>query len=113
MGEIEFSDIRFKNVFYRYPNSKDYALKDINVEIKYGEKNWYCREKMAVEKSTFINLLLGLYYPEQGEITVDGHDIKNVLKAYRQKLMCMFQDFLKLPMKLEENLYVGRKKKNR
>lgn len=110
LGEIEFSDIRFKNVFYRYPNSKDYALKDINVEIKYGEKIGIVG-KNGSGKSTFINLLLGLYYPEQGEITVDGHDIKNVLKAYRQKLMCMFQDFLKLPMKLEENLYVGRKRK--
>lgn len=110
LGKIEFSDIRFKNVFYRYPNSKDYALKDINVEIKYGEKIGIVG-KNGSGKSTFINLLLGLYFPEQGEITVDGHDIKNILKAYRQKLMCMFQDFLKLPMKLEENLYVGRKRK--
>lgn len=108
--KIKCNDIHFKNVFYKYPNSEDYVLKNIDVEIKHGEKIAIVGRNGS-GKSTFINLLLGLYFPDQGEITVDGHDIKNILNAYRQKVMCMFQDFLKLPMHLEENLYVGRERK--
>ncbi len=77
-GNKEFTgieeSIEFKNVFFRYSDDREWALKDINLEIKKGET-------IAIVggpgsgKSTFIKLLLRLYDPQQGEILINGTKI--------------------------------------
>lgn len=104
--DLKYNTICFENVFFKYPNSTKYILRDINVKIHHGEKIAIVGRNGS-GKSTFINLLLGLYFPEKGGITVDGYNIQHVLEAYRKNLMCMFQDFLKLPLSLQDNLYVN------
>lgn len=69
--------IEFKDVTYKYPNSKNQNLKKLNFKIKLGEKVAILG-KTGSGKSTVISLLCGLLDGYKGKIFVDGLDIKNI-----------------------------------
>lgn len=105
-GEYE---IEFRHVSFRYPDSERYALKDINLKFKVGEK-------MAVVgmngsgKSTFIKLLCRLYDPTEGEICLNGIDIKRYdYREYLRLFSVVFQDFKLFSFELGENVAVNEK----
>ena len=68
-------DIEFKNVSFRYTGSEDYALKDINLNLKVGERLAVVGQNGS-GKTTFIKLLCRLYDPTEGEIRLNGVDIR-------------------------------------
>lgn len=99
--------IVFDHVSFRYPGSEKYALKDINLEFKVGEK-------MAVVgmngsgKSTFIKLLCRLYDPTEGTITMNGIDIRRYdYQEYLSLFSVVFQDFKLFSFTLGENVAVS------
>ncbi len=69
--------IEFKNVTYKYPNSKNQNLKKLNFKIKLGEKVAIIG-KTGSGKSTVISLLCGLLDDYKGNIFVDSLDIKKI-----------------------------------
>ena len=69
--------IEFKDVTYKYPNSKNQNLKKLNFKIKLGEKVAILG-KTGSGKSTVISLLCGLLDDYKGKIFVDGLDIKKI-----------------------------------
>ena len=69
--------IEFKDVTYKYPNSKNQNLKKLNFKIKLGEKVAILG-KTGSGKSTVISLLCGLLDGYKGKIFVDGLDIKKI-----------------------------------
>lgn len=96
--------IVFDHVSFRYPGSEKYALKDICMEFKVGEK-------MAVVgmngsgKSTFIKLLCRLYDPTEGIITMNGIDIRRYdYQEYLSLFSVVFQDFKLFSFTLGENV---------
>lgn len=97
-------EIEFKNVSFKYQTSTDYVLKDINIKFKVGSK-------LAIVgmngsgKTTFIKLLCRLYDPTEGEILLNGINIKkyNYLD-YLMIFSVVFQDFKLLALKLGENV---------
>ena len=103
--DMDYS-IVFENVSFRYPGSETYALKDINLEFKAGEK-------LAVVgmngsgKSTFIKLLCRLYDPTEGRILMNGIDIRRYqYEEYLQLFSVVFQDFKLFSCSLGENVAV-------
>lgn len=68
--------IEFKNVSFRYPNSEQYALQNVNAVLHTGEKIGIVGENGA-GKTTFVNLLLRLYDVQEGEILLNGINIKD------------------------------------
>lgn len=85
--------IQFHNVSFRYDENSEYVLKDINLKINSSEKIAFVGHNGA-GKSTLIKLLLRLYDPSAGSITLNGIDIKNLdLSEYRKLFVTMFQDF--------------------
>jgi ABC-type multidrug transport system fused ATPase/permease subunit len=75
--------INMSNIYYRYPTGKDVALKNININIKYGEMTALVGPSGS-GKSTLIDLLPRLRGPLKGIIKIDGVDIKEyTLKALR------------------------------
>lgn len=99
--------IAFQHVSFRYPGSETYALKDINMEFRIGEK-------MAVVgmngsgKSTFIKLLCRLYDPTEGVITLNGIDIRRYnYQEYMELFSVVFQDFKLFSFTLGENVAVS------
>jgi len=71
--EDEIRHIEFKNVKLKYDDS--YALDNINIEIKQGQKIALVGDSGG-GKSTFINMLLRFYDPNEGEILINGTNIK-------------------------------------
>ena len=101
-------DINFKNVYYRYPNTNRDIIKDLNIEIKHGEKIALVGDNGS-GKSTFIYLLLGMFFPQRGTIFIGQKNIKDILEIYRKNITCVFQNFIKYQMTLKENIQMENK----
>lgn len=100
-------EIEFRNVSFKYPGSDNYSLKNVNMKFKVGER-------LAVVgmngsgKTTFIKLLCRLYDPTEGEILLNGIDIRKYdYREYMDIFSVVFQDFNLLSMKLSENIASG------
>lgn len=79
-------DIEFRNVSYTYPNTGIQALKNVSFKLKAGE-SLAIMGKTGSGKSTIALLLCRLIDPDEGEILIDGKNLKqHNLKRYRSKL---------------------------
>ena len=97
-------DIELKNVWFRYPEQKEYALKNISIKINAREK-WSIVGENGSGKSTFIKLLARLYDVEQGEILVNGVNIKEYdYEKYVSRFSVVFQDSQLFSMSVYENI---------
>ena len=97
-------EIEFRNVSFTYPGTESKALDNLSFAIHPGEK-------LAVVgvngsgKTTMIKLLCGLYEPDQGEILVNGRDIRELdQEACRKLFGVVFQDFQLFSFGLGQNL---------
>lgn len=108
---LENYSISFENVTYKYPASLNYALKNISVKIRDGEKIAIVGENGS-GKSTFINILLGLYTVSDGKIRIGNVDINEISKESMKKIVCVFQNYIKYQTSIEENITLGEKKIN-
>lgn len=98
------SVIEFKNVWFKYPGSDIYALKNVNLTIKEREK--LCIVGMnGSGKSTLIKLLMRLYFPTEGEILLNGININCYdYSAYQRLFAPVFQDFANYHLTIGENI---------
>lgn len=93
IGDKNKFSLEFKNVFFKYPNTEQYVLKNINISLR-------SQEKIAIVgyngagKSTLFKLLLRFYDVSEGEIKMDGNNIDHYnLDSYRRCFGTVFQDF--------------------
>ena len=99
--------IELKNVSFMYPETKRYVLKNINLKICEGETLVLVGLNGA-GKTTLIKLLTRLYDPTEGEILLDGKNIKNYNVDELYKMFgIIFQDFGKYAVSVEENISYG------
>ena len=96
--------VEFRNVSFKYPGSENYALRNVNMKFEIGKR-------LAVVgmngsgKTTFIKLLCRLYDPTEGEILLNGIDIRKYnYREYMDIFSVVFQDFKLLSLKLGENV---------
>ena len=100
--------IRFHGVGFRYPGSDRPVITDLNMTLSPGDRVALVGENGS-GKSTIVRLLLGLYRPTQGRITVDGVDLVELdPAAWRLMATAVFQDFMRYPLTVYENIGVGR-----
>lgn len=99
-------DICFSHINFRYPNQKADALKDVSVTIKDGEKIAIVGENGS-GKTTFVNLLCGLYEPQKGKISIGGKNITGRLEVVRTLISVIFQDFGKYEETIRRNITVS------
>lgn len=101
--EIEFRDVSFK-----YANTETYALRHVNQKIKLGTKNAVVG-KNGAGKTTFIKLLCRLYEPTEGQILLNGVDIRYYdYKDYAALFSVVFQDFNLFSFPVGENIAAGK-----
>tara|TARA_Y100000590_G_scaffold381017_1_gene449808 strand:- start:8061 stop:9809 length:1749 start_codon:yes stop_codon:yes gene_type:complete len=92
--KINKSNIEFKNVRFAYPNTKQAAIKNINISINGGSTAALVGHSGA-GKSTIINLLPRFYDPNGGEIYIDNQNTKNVkLSSLRKNISLVSQDII-------------------
>lgn len=98
----EFKSLTFKNVSFKYPNSKDFILKDINFTINKGD-NVAIVGINGAGKTTIIKLILRLYDVSEGKILINDVDIKEIsLKSLYSLFGVYFQDLTKYSLTLKE-----------
>ncbi|MBQ5333256.1 MAG: ABC transporter ATP-binding protein [Oscillospiraceae bacterium] len=96
--------IEFSHVSFKYPRSDNYVLRDVNITIRSGEHLSVVGLNGA-GKTTFIKLLCRLYDVTEGEILVDGVNIKEYSEEeYRRLFAVVFQDFQLFAFSLRENI---------
>lgn len=99
--------IEFRNVSFRYPGREAWALHDVNLTITPGEKIALVGANGA-GKTTLIKLLTRLYDPTEGQILLDGVDLRDYdLNELRAKIGVIFQDFVRYQATVRENIGYG------
>ena len=109
---VEFNekiqDIKFENVNYKYDDSNEYVLKNINLDVKAGEIVAFVG-KSGSGKTTLVNLLARFFNTDEGSITVNGINIKNIhLDTYRDKFAIVPQETFLFGGTIKENISFGK-----
>ncbi|MCL2212290.1 MAG: ABC transporter ATP-binding protein/permease [Oscillospiraceae bacterium] len=102
----EKADVVFRDVDFCYPNSEKKALDGFNVTIRQGEKIAVVGANGS-GKSTFINLLCGLYEPTSGSAEMNGVEISANTAQVRQSVSVVFQNFCKYEDTLRNNINIS------
>lgn len=103
---LEYPEIRFENVSFAYPGTDRDVLKHIHVTIRPGEKIAIVGENGS-GKSTFVNLLCGMFEPGQGEVYVGGKPIGAHLSQVRDSISVVFQNFGRYETSVRDNITVS------
>jgi ATP-binding cassette subfamily B protein len=100
--------IKFDNVTFRYPTRGDKnALQNVNLEILPGQTVALVGRSGA-GKTTFANMLLRLYQPNEGRIFIDGHDLRQVsISSLRSQVGVVPQDVFLFSGTIRENIAFG------
>lgn len=99
--------IEFSHVSFRYPRSERYVLRDVNLTIRSGEHLSVVGMNGA-GKTTFVKLLCRLYDVTEGEIRIDGVNIREYSEEeYRKLFAVVFQDFKLFAFSLRDNITLG------
>ena len=103
-------DVKFKRVSFKYAESKDNVLQNLNFEIKKGQKIALVGYSGA-GKTTLLNLLPRFYDPSNGEIQLGGINIKQLsLKFLREHFSLVSQDIVLFDETIKFNIAYGHKK---
>ncbi|MDY5305421.1 ABC transporter ATP-binding protein [Fusobacterium gastrosuis] len=101
--------IDFKNLNFKYSDSENYVLKNINLNVKAGEIVAFVG-KSGSGKTTLVNLLARFFNTSEGEILVNNINIKNIpLEKYREKFAVVPQETFLFSGTIRDNISFGRK----
>jgi ATP-binding cassette subfamily B protein len=99
--------IEFRHVTFRYPGTERLVLEDVSFTIRPGEAVALVGENGA-GKTTLVKLLARLYDPTEGQILVDGVDLREYdLDQWRRQIGVIFQDYSRYHLTARENVGVG------
>ena len=99
--------IEFLNVSFKYPSSQKYVLKNVNLVFKHSE-NTLIIGKNGAGKTTLIKLLTRLYDATEGQILINGIDIKEYeIESLRKNIGIIFQEFIRYAFTVKENIGCG------
>ncbi len=100
--------IEFKNVSFKYPDTEKYILKDFNLKIDKAETVAIVGENGA-GKSTLVKLILRFYDVTEGQVLINGIDIKTIdIETWRKECSVLLQDFTTFDvLTVKENIGIG------
>lgn len=97
-------EVEFKDVSFKYPDSDLWALRHVNLKFKIGNRLAIVGENGS-GKTTFIKLLCRLYDPQEGQILLNGIDIRKYnYRDYMDIFSIVFQDFQLICQSLGANI---------
>ncbi len=98
----------FRNVSFAYPGSSRLILKNLDFTLHTGERVALIGEN-GQGKTTIVKLITRLYDPTEGQILLDGIDLREYsLEDLYREIGVIFQDFMRYEMTARENVAVGR-----
>jgi ATP-binding cassette subfamily B protein len=100
--------VEFRNVSFSYPGNSRLILDHINFQLHPGERLALIGEN-GQGKTTIVKLITRLYDPTEGQILLDGIDLRDYdLEDLHREMGVIFQDFMRYEMTAAENIAVGR-----
>ncbi len=100
--------IRFCGVWFKYNETDNHALQEIDLEVKKGEVVALVGHSGA-GKTTLVGLLPRFYDPQKGKITVDNVDLKNfTLKSLRRSISIVSQEMILFNSTIRDNIAYGK-----
>ncbi len=101
-------NISFRSVSFKYPNTEQYVLKDIDLEVSKGEIVALVGYSGA-GKTTLVDLVSGFYEPTEGKILIDGVDIREIdLRTLRAAIGLVSQEVILFDDTVKANILMGR-----
>ena len=98
----------FRDVSFAYPGTTRRVLKNFNFTLRPGERIALIGEN-GQGKTTVVKLITRLYDPTEGQILLDGVDLREYnLEDLHQEIGVIFQDFMRYEMTARENIAIGR-----
>jgi ATP-binding cassette, subfamily B, bacterial len=98
----------FRNVSFTYPGTERTVLKNFSLTLSPGERIALIGEN-GQGKTTVVKLITRLYDPTEGQILLDGVDLREYsLEDLHRHIGVIFQDFMRFEMTARENIAVGR-----
>jgi ATP-binding cassette, subfamily B, bacterial len=102
------NDITFDRVTFQYEGSETPVLDNLNLKLNVG-KSIAIVGPSGSGKSTLLNLILRLYQPDEGRLTIDGVDVRRVtLESLRRSMAVVFQENMLFNMSIRENIRLGK-----
>jgi ATP-binding cassette subfamily B protein len=102
------NDITFDRVTFQYEGSQTPVLDNFSLKLKVG-KSIAIVGPSGSGKSTLLNLILRLYVPDEGRVTIDGVDIRKVTReSLRRSMAVVFQENMLFNMSIRENIRLGK-----
>ncbi|MFL7795607.1 ABC transporter ATP-binding protein/permease [Clostridium chauvoei] len=99
--------LEFKNVYFKYPGTENYILKNLSFTIK-GGKHYSVVGINGAGKTTLTKLITGLYSNFEGDILINGVSIRNYSQAELKALTSVvYKDFAKYNISLRDNIALG------
>lgn len=102
----EFDSLKLEQVSYAYPNSEKPAVKGISLELEKGESVAFVGST-GCGKSTLVNIILGLLQPQEGQVLVNGMDIRKDPQGWRECLGYIPQSIFLLDDTIRANIAFG------
>jgi ATP-binding cassette subfamily B protein len=102
------NDITFDRVTFQYEGSETPVLDNLSLKLNVG-KSIAIVGPSGSGKSTLLNLILRLYVPDEGRVTIDGVDIRRVTReSLRKSMAVVFQENMLFNMSIRENIRLGK-----
>lgn len=104
IDKCRFNTISFEDVSFKYDGENNFALKNISLTLSAGKK-YGIVGKNGSGKTTFTNLLMGLYSPTEGVVKVDGKNISEINpNEYMKYFSPIFQNYNMYAYDVKENI---------
>jgi ATP-binding cassette, subfamily B, bacterial len=102
------NDITFDHVTFQYEGGQTPVLDNLSLKLNVG-KTIAIVGPSGSGKSTLLNLILRLYVPDEGRVTIDGVDIRKVTReSLRRSMAVVFQENMLFNMSIRENIRLGK-----
>src|SRR3954470_8533153 len=102
------NDITFERVTFQYEGSQTPVLDNLSLKLNIG-RTIAIVGPSGSGKSTLLNLILRLYVPDEGRVTIDGVDIRRVTReSLRRGMAVVFQENMLFNMSIRENIRLGK-----
>lgn len=109
------NNVTFKNVNFSYSKNlkidQNFVLKNLNFELKIKDSIGIIG-KSGSGKSTFLDLLMGLMDPQQGEIFIDNKQLKDIKNSWQKNIGCVPQEVFIADSSIKENVAFGLSEEN-
>lgn len=101
------SDIELRDISFKYPNSKEKSLSNINLTIKAGTSLAIVGENGS-GKSTLTKIIMGLYNPTEGVVQYGSENIAKYTNTFKfSNISAVFQNFIKYKLSAEDNIRIS------